>query len=114
MIRSDRRARMLLSGAVEGGDPAVAELVHNLGAEGAWAKIIEGFLGEPVAQRAAQVRVDVFERLAEAAAARFWVPGDDWPGGLDDLRHAECIQRRAQPANPNTSGSSGPISSWRH
>jgi DNA processing protein len=95
MITSDRRARMLLSCAVEGGDPDVAELVQNLGAEGAWAKIIEGVLGEPVAQRAAQVRVDVFERLAEAAAARFVVPGDDeWPGVLDDLRHAEPIQRR--------------------
>jgi hypothetical protein len=46
MITSDRRARMLLSCAVEGGDPAVAELVHDLGAEGAWAKIIEGVLGE--------------------------------------------------------------------
>jgi DNA processing protein len=115
MITSDRRARMLLSCAVEGGDPGVAELVQNLGAEGAWAKIIEGVLGEPVAQRAAQLRVDVFQRLADGAAARFVVPGDDeWPGGLDDLRHAECIQRRAQPANPDTSGSSGPISSWRH
>ena len=95
MITSDRRARMSLCCAVEGGEPAVAELVQNLGAEGAWAKIIEGVLGEPVAQRAAQIRVDVFERLAEAAAARFVVPGDDeWPGGLDDLRHTESIQRR--------------------
>jgi DNA processing protein len=59
------------------------------------AKIIEGVLGEPVAQRAAQVRLEVFERLAEAAATRFIVPGDDeWPGGLNDLRHAEPIQRR--------------------
>ncbi len=48
-----------------------------------------------MAQRAAQVKVEVFKRLAEAAAARFVVPGDDeWPGGLDDLRHAEPIQRR--------------------
>ena len=39
--------------AMDGGDPAVAELVQNLGAEGAWAKIIEGVLGEPAAQRAA-------------------------------------------------------------
>jgi DNA processing protein len=95
MITSDRRARMMLSCAIDGGDPAVAELVHNLGAEGAWAKIIEGALGEPVAHRAAQVAVDVFERLANAAAARFIVPGDEeWPAGLDDLRHAENIQRR--------------------
>ena len=49
MIDSDRRARMLLSCAMEGGDVAVAELVQNLGAEGAWAKIIEGVLGEPPA-----------------------------------------------------------------
>ena len=32
---------MLLSCAMEGGDLLVAELVQNLGAEGAWAKIIE-------------------------------------------------------------------------
>jgi DNA processing protein len=95
MIRSDRRARMMLSCAIDGGDPAVAELVQNLGAEGAWAKIIEGVLGEPAAQRAARVTVEVFERLAEAAGARFVIPGDEeWPPGLDDLRHAESIQRR--------------------
>ena len=47
MITSDRRARMLLCCAVEGGDPAVAELVQNLGADGAVAKIIEGVLGSP-------------------------------------------------------------------
>jgi DNA processing protein len=95
MITSDRRMRMRLSCAIDGGEPAVAELVQNLGAEGAWAKIIEGVLGEPAAQRAAGVSVDVFEQLAKAATARFVVPGDDeWPAGLDDLRHAESIQRR--------------------
>jgi DNA processing protein len=94
-IISDRRARMLLSSAIDSGDPAVAELVHNIGAEGAWTKIIEGLLGEPAAQRAAQVKPDVVERLAKAAAVRFIIPGDDeWPSGLDDLRHAESIQRR--------------------
>jgi DNA processing protein len=86
---------MLLSCGIEGGEPTVAELVQNLGAEGAWAKIIEGVLGEPAAERAARVTVDDVERLAKAAAARFVVPGDDeWPAGLDDLRHAESIQRR--------------------
>jgi hypothetical protein len=54
MINSDRRARMLLTCTMDGGDLAVAELVHNIGAEGAWAKIIEGALGEPAAQRACQ------------------------------------------------------------
>ena len=101
MITSDRKARLMLSCAIDGGDPAVADLVQNLGAEGAWAKIIEGVLGEPVARRAAQVTADVFERLAEAAAARFVVPGDDeWPAGLDDLRHAESIQRRGGEQGP--------------
>jgi DNA processing protein len=39
--------------------------------------------------------MEVVERLAKAAAMRFIVPGDDeWPDGLDDLRHAESIQRR--------------------
>jgi DNA processing protein len=80
---------------MDGGDPAVAELVHNIGAEGAWAKIIEGILGEPAAQRAGGVSADDVERAAAAAAARYVVPGDEeWPGGLDDLRHAESIQRR--------------------
>ena len=52
-------------------------------------------LGEPTAQRAARVVVEVFQRLATAASARFIIPGDDeWPDGLADLRHAESIQRR--------------------
>ena len=94
MTTSDRRARMRLSCAINGGAPAVAELVQKLGAEGAWAKIIEGALGEPTAQRAARVTVEVFERLATAAAARFIIPGDEeWPAGLADLGHAESIQR---------------------
>ena len=95
MAMSDRRARMMLSCAIDGGDPAVAELVQKLGAAGAWAKVIEGVLGEPTAQRAVRVTVEVFERLATAAAARFVIPGDEeWPAGLGDLRHAESIQRR--------------------
>jgi DNA processing protein len=95
MISSDRRARMMLSCAIDGGDPVVADLVQNLGTEGACAKIAEGGLGEPAAERAARVSLDVVERLAKAAAMRFVVPGDDeWPDGLDDLRHAEAIQRR--------------------
>jgi len=86
---------MLLSCAMDCGDPAVAELVQNISAEGAWAKIIEGVLGEPAAQRAARVSVDAVEGQAKAAAMRYVVPGDEeWPAGLADLRHAEPIQRR--------------------
>jgi DNA processing protein len=56
MISSDRRARMMLACAMDSGDLAAAELVQHLGAEGAWAKIIEGALGtrppsEPLAPR---------------------------------------------------------------
>ena len=95
MINSDLRARMLISCVMDGGDPAVAELVQNIGADGAWAKIVEGVLGEPAAQRAARVSADDVERAAAAATARYVVPGDEeWPVGLDDLRHAEAIQRR--------------------
>jgi DNA processing protein len=95
MIKPDRRARIMLSCATDGGDLAVADLVQNLGAEGAWAKIIEGALGEPAAERAARISIEVVEPLAQAAAMRFIIPGDDeWPDGLDDLRHAESIQRR--------------------
>jgi hypothetical protein len=50
MIKSDRRARMMLGRAMDGGDLAVADLVQHLGAEGAWAKITEGALGEPAAE----------------------------------------------------------------
>jgi DNA processing protein len=95
MIKSDRRARIMLGCAMEAGDLAVADLVQNLGAQGAWAKIIEGALGEPAAERASRVAMEVVERVAKAAEMRFIVPGDDeWPDGLDDLRHTESIQRR--------------------
>ena len=95
MISPDRRARMLLCCATDGGDPAIADLIHNLGAEGVWAKITEGALGEPAAERAARVSIDAVQRLASAAAVRFVIPGDEeWPQGIDDLRHAEPIQRR--------------------
>ena len=95
MITSDRRARMLLSCAMDAGDPAVADLVQDLGADEAWAKITEGALGAPATERAALLSLDGLERAAKAAAMRFMVPGDDeWPDGLDDLRHAGHVQRR--------------------
>jgi DNA processing protein len=95
MTGSDRVARMALSCAMDGGDPAVAELIGNLGAEGAWVKIGEGTLGEPAARRAAAVSVETTERAAAAGEIRFLVPGDEeWPAGLADLQYAEAIQRR--------------------
>ena len=76
MINSDRRARMLLSCAMEGGDLAVTELVQNIGAEGAWAKIIEGVLGEPAASGRQPDQIDAVERLAKKTATRFVIPGE--------------------------------------
>lgn len=66
MIGSDRRARMMLACAMDGGDLAAAELVQNLGAEDAWAKIIEGTLGEPVTERAIRIKIDVVELVCRA------------------------------------------------
>ncbi len=92
---TERAARMALSCAMDGGDPAVGELVERLGAQGAWVKIAEGALGEPAARRAATTNLEVVDRLAADAGARFVVPGDEeWPEGLDDLTQTESIQRR--------------------
>jgi DNA processing protein len=91
----ERRARLCLSYAVDGGDPAVAELVARQGPEGAWASIRNGVLGKPTAERAARLSLTSAVRLAGQAGARFIVPGDDeWPTGLADLAHAGEIQRR--------------------
>ena len=57
MALSERQARLALSCAVDGGDPAVTELVERLGAQGAWARLSEGALGEPAARRAAATSV---------------------------------------------------------
>lgn len=95
VIGREREARMALSSAMDSGDPAVAGLVGDLGAEGAWNKIIEGVLGDPSAERAARTSLEVVQRLAANTGVRFIIPGDqEWPSGLDDLRHAEPIQRR--------------------
>lgn len=92
---SERRARLALSCAMDGGDPAVADLVERLGGQGAWAKIIEGALGDQAARRAAGVELEEADRLAANAGARFVVPGDEeWPPGVEDLVHTEPIQRR--------------------
>ena len=75
MGETERRARLLLSCAMDGGDPAVVALVDRYGAEGAWDKIINGALGETTAERADRVSPDAVDRLAAASRARFVVPG---------------------------------------
>jgi DNA processing protein len=95
MTETERRARLLLSCAMDGGDPAVVALVERYGAEGAWDKIVNGALGEATAERADRVSPAEVDRLAAASKARFVVPGDEeWPDRIDDLGHAGEIQRR--------------------
>ena len=90
-----RRARLSLSCAVDGGDLAVVQLVNRHGVEGAWARIRNGELGAPTAERAARLSLPSVARLAADAGARFIMPGDgEWPAGLADLAHAGEIQRR--------------------
>jgi DNA processing protein len=92
---AERRARLCLSCALDGGDPAVAELIARHGPEGAWTSILNGALGGPTAERANRLSLASVERLAAEAGARFVVPGDEeWPTGLADLAHAGEIQRR--------------------
>lgn len=92
---SEKAARMALSCAVDGGEPEAAQLVERLGAQGAWAKIEEGALGEPLARRAAATDVAVVQRLALRGGVRFVVPGEEeWPDRLDDLARAGVVQRR--------------------
>ncbi len=95
MVDPEREARMSLSAAMDGGDQAVVQLITEHGAQGAWAKIIQGALGDSSAERAARVSTDVLRRIARAAQVRFVIPGDgEWPPGLDDLGRAGTIQRR--------------------
>jgi DNA processing protein len=92
---SEKSARMALSCAVDGGEPDAALLVERLGAQGAWAKIGEGALGEPLARRAATTDLEAVQQRTGEVGARFVVPGEEeWAAGLDDLAYAEPIQRR--------------------
>ncbi|MFL6026966.1 MAG: DNA-processing protein DprA [Friedmanniella sp.] len=94
-MQSEKAARMALSCALDGGEPDAAKLVESLGAQGAWAKVEEGALGEPLARRAAATDLEAVQRLAARGGVRFVIPGEEeWPEGLDDLAYAGPIQRR--------------------
>ena len=107
MIKSDRRARMMLGCAMDGGDPAVDDLVQSLGAEGAWAKITEGALGEPAAERAARVSVDAGQNPAPPAwpAPRSGLPWRSAPqAGLMRWRCRRGSHRVARSAAQRSMG----------
>lgn len=91
----ERAERLALSCVVEGGDPAVAEVVAVAGAAEAWDQVVDGRFGEGLAQRAARLDVDRVLDRAARCRARFVVPGDDeWPQRLADLRFCDEVQRR--------------------
>ena len=46
---ADRQARLCLSCALDGGDPAVMGLVARHGPAAAWSHILNGAMGEPTA-----------------------------------------------------------------
>lgn len=94
-VSDDRSARMALTCVVDGGEPATAELVEMVGPEAAWASIVGGGLGAPLARRAENLDLRAVLALARTGGIRFVVPGDDeWPVQLQDLTRCAFIQRR--------------------
>lgn len=61
---ADRQARLCLSCALDGGDPAVMGLVARHGPAAAWSHILNGAMGEPTAERAGRLSLASVERLA--------------------------------------------------
>ncbi len=96
---SDRLARVALSRLSEPGQPRLAALVADLGAEVVFDHLRrDRDLGSVSADIASRLRgLDPERELAEAAGVgiRFVVPGDpEWPPGLADLAGADPVQRR--------------------
>ncbi len=92
---SERSARLALSLAVEGGEPAVSEIATLEGGRTAWDRVLAGEFGPPVAARAAEADLGQTLARAEACGARFVIPGDDeWPESLTALRFCDSVQRR--------------------
>ncbi len=95
----ERRARVALHWLAEPGAPRVAALVEELGAVRVHAHLlaerdVEG-LHTDLALRLEGFDVDEHLTRAEAAGARFVVPGDDeWPPRLDALAGAGVLNER--------------------
>lgn len=99
---SERLARVGLSLLTEPGDPRVANVVAEVGAEVLYANVLREQadratreIGEDAASRAGGR--DPAGQLEDAVRAglRFVVPGDaEWPDQLDDLARAPALQRR--------------------
>ncbi len=96
---SERIARVALSRLTEPGDPRLAGLVAELGAERVYALLrderdVEG-VHTDVAGRLRGLDPERDLRHAAERGIRFVCPGDDeWPAGLADLDHAEQVVGR--------------------
>lgn len=92
---SERSARLALSLAVEGGEPAVSEIAALESGRAAWDRVLAGEFGPAAATRAAEVDLPPTLALAERCGARFVIPGDDeWPESLTALQFCDSVQRR--------------------
>lgn len=95
----ERAARVALNWLAEPGDPRVATLVADLGAERVHAHLmaerdLQG-LHTDVALRLAELDTDEVLEQAAAVGARFVVPGDEeWPARLDALAGAGVVNER--------------------
>lgn len=102
---AERLARVGLSLLTEPGDPRVASVVADAGAQVLYAEVLQ----QRADRAARELRDDATSRLggqdpagaladAERAGLRFVVPGDtEWPTQLDDLAHAPALQQRGGP-----------------
>lgn len=91
----ERRARMILSCVVDGGDPALSGAVLERGAETVLAEISAGAFGPQMAIRANRIELEPINAGIDGGHFRFIVPGDpEWPDRLEILTNREPIQRR--------------------
>ncbi|WP_244963131.1 DNA-processing protein DprA [Nocardioides dongkuii] len=102
---AERLARVGLAQLTEPGDPRVAAVVAEAGAQVLYADVLR----QRADRTTRQIREDAESRLggrdpadelADAAKAglRFVVPGDEeWPSQLEDLAHAPALQQRGGP-----------------
>lgn len=92
---SERSARLALSLAVEGGEPAVSELAVVEGGRAAWDGVLAGDFGPAAAARATEADLPRVLTAAQACGARFVIPGDEeWPEPVEALRFCDSVQRR--------------------
>lgn len=94
----ERLARVALSQLGEPGDVRLLSLVEELGAvqlhQLLLAEKAPGGLQSETAERLARVHPGRDLEVASRLGIRYVVPGDpEWPGSLDDLQHAEPVQR---------------------